>query len=125
MICGFFPFWKQYEVTNFRKTVFLDLLHFEQVSLQGKCKIEIKIKNRITIDGKLLEFCLVLFFVKNVNFDQFLKNHKFQKFAYFRIKIVPNEDSLGLILKKTLIFHGKRIRLTLFLLTNSQNCSKI
>ena len=36
------------------------------------------------------ELCLFLFFVKNVNFDQFWKNHKFQKSANFRIKTEPN-----------------------------------
>ena len=52
-----------------------------------------------------------LFFVKNVNFDQFWKNHKFQKFANFRIKVVPIIDSFGLILKKTfpsMIFSEKK-----------------
>ena len=53
---------------------------------------------------------LFLFFVKNANFDQFWKNHKFQKFANFGIKPEPNVDSFGLILMKTfpsMVFHKK------------------
>ena len=46
------------------------------------------------------------------NFDQFWKNHKFQRFANFRIKIEPYVDySFGLILKKTfpsMIFREKK-----------------
>ena len=56
-----------------------------------------KLENRIKIGLKHLELCLFLVFVKNVNFDQFLKNHKFQKFANFGIKIEPSVDSFGLI----------------------------
>ena len=48
------PFWKQTEVTNFRKTIFL---HFFRVSLQGECKIEIKIENRIKIGLKHFKLC--------------------------------------------------------------------
>ena len=65
----------------------------------------------------------IFVFVKKVNFDQFLQNYKFQKFANFRIKIIPNVDSFGLVLKKTfpsMIFHKKRIRFTLFLLINGK-----
>ena len=57
-----------------------------------------------------------LFFVKNVNFDQFWKNHKFQKFANFRIKVVPIIDSFGLILKKTFpsMILKRKIKFALF-----------
>ena len=74
---------------------------------------------------------MLLFFVKSVNFDQFWKNHKFQKFANFRIEIEPMVDSFSLILKKTfpsMFFREKRIRFTLFtlfLLINGHICSKI
>ena len=43
-----------------------------------------------------------LFFVKNFNFDQFLKNHKFQKFANFGIKIKRNVDSFVLIFEENI-----------------------
>ena len=52
----------------------------------------------------------------------FEKNHKFQRFANFRIKIEPIVDSFSLILKKTFsskIFREqKKISFTPFLLTN-------
>ena len=87
-----------------------------------------KIENRIKIGRKHSELCLFLFFVKNVNFDQIWENHNFQKLANFRMKIIPNEDSFGLILKKTfssVISYEKRMRFTLFLLIKGQNYSKI
>ena len=49
-----------------------------------------------------LRVMFVFVFVKNVNFDQLWKSHKFQKFSNFRIKIKPIVDSFSLILKKTL-----------------------
>ena len=52
----------------------------------------------------------------------------FGKITNFRsIKVIPNVDSYGLILKKTfpsMISHEKTIRFTLFLHINGQNCEK-
>ena len=74
-------------------------------------------KNCIRIGLRHFKLCLFLFFVKNVNLDQFWKIHKFHKFANFRIKIIQNVASFGLTLKKTfasMISYEKRIRFNFF-----------
>ena len=61
-----------------------------------------KIENRIKIGLEHFEIWVFLFFVTNVDFDQFWKNNKFQKFANFGINIEPNVDSFGLYFEENI-----------------------
>ena len=133
-IWGFKPFRIQTEVTNFGKPIFPDFFFlFCKFHSKANVKLKQKLKSASKLGFNTSSYVCFCFFVKNDNFDQFdqfWKNHKFQKFANFRIKkkIVPNVDYVGLVIKKTLpsiIFHWEKIRFTLVLLINGQNCLKI